>query len=60
VLFVGLRPVAIVEAKRKSRRVSGDLKQSRRYSRELQAIYGETLVATAHHFLRTAPEPFQH
>ncbi|MGL6283782.1 MAG: type I restriction-modification system endonuclease, partial [Microcoleaceae cyanobacterium] len=35
VLFVGLQMVGIVEAKRQSRDVSGDLEQAKRYSRSL-------------------------
>ncbi|MCA9675173.1 MAG: type I restriction-modification system endonuclease [Kofleriaceae bacterium] len=34
VLFIGLQPVAVVEAKRKHKDVAGSLEQSKRYSRE--------------------------
>jgi len=36
VLFVGLRPVAVVEAKKKNKDVSGSLEQSKRYSRHYE------------------------
>lgn len=38
VLFVGLTPVAVVEAKRKNVDVSGSLQQAKRYSRDFGAI----------------------
>ena len=38
VLFVGLTPVAVVEAKRKNVDVSGALQQAKRYSRDFNAI----------------------
>jgi len=36
VLFIGLMPIAVVEAKRKSKNVSGSILQSKRYSRDFQ------------------------
>jgi type I restriction enzyme R subunit len=41
VLFLGLRPVAVVEAKRKKKDVVASLEQSKRYSRGYQAGPGE-------------------
>lgn len=37
VLFVGLTPVAVVEAKRKNKNVAGSLQQAKRYSRAFRA-----------------------
>lgn len=42
VLFVGLTPVAVVEAKRKNKDVSASLEQSKRYSRAYSFAAGET------------------
>jgi type I restriction enzyme, R subunit len=36
VLFIGLKPVATVEAKKKNKNVSADLQQAKRYSREFR------------------------
>lgn len=43
VLFHGLTPLAVVEAKRESKDVSGDLAQARRYSKGYQVKADETL-----------------
>jgi len=47
VLFVGLKPCAVVEAKRKARRVSASLEQSKRYARGLAAVMPQTASSTA-------------
>lgn len=41
VLFIGLQPVAVVEAKRKSKDVAATIEQSKRYSRGYTATSGE-------------------
>lgn len=46
VLFIGLRPVAIVEAKRKHLDVSGALQQAKRYSRDFKPTPEVELPAT--------------
>ena len=46
VLFSGLKPVAVVEAKRKNIDVSGALQQAKRYSRDLKASEEMELHAT--------------
>lgn len=38
VLFVGLKPVAVVEAKRQSRNVPGDIAQAERYAEALEGV----------------------
>ncbi|MCK5943692.1 MAG: type I restriction-modification system endonuclease, partial [Planctomycetes bacterium] len=43
VLFVGMTPVAVVEAKRKRKDVSAAIEQSKRYSRGYQPASGETM-----------------
>ena len=43
-LFVGLHVVAVVEAKRHSKDVSGDIDQAKRYSKGYQIKGGETFV----------------
>lgn len=43
-LFVGLQVVAVVEAKRQSKDVSGDIDQAKRYSRGYQIKGNETLI----------------
>lgn len=43
VLFVGLMPIATVEAKKKSRNIPGDLNQAKRYCREFRLT--EDLIA---------------
>lgn len=47
VLFIGLTPVAAVEAKKKNIDVSGNLQQSKRYSREFQATTDMTATGSA-------------
>ncbi|MBD2101778.1 type I restriction-modification system endonuclease [Leptolyngbya sp. FACHB-261] len=42
-LFVGLEAVAVVEAKRRSKDVSADIDQAKRYSRTFQILGNETL-----------------
>jgi type I restriction enzyme R subunit len=49
VLFVGLTPVATVEAKRKNTDVSGALQQAKRYSRDFSASPESTLPAASGH-----------
>ncbi|MDR2215110.1 MAG: type I restriction-modification system endonuclease, partial [Nevskiaceae bacterium] len=44
-LFIGTRLVAVVEAKRKSRDVSGDIEQAKRYARGIIGDGGEVLSA---------------
>lgn len=46
VLFVGLVPIAVVEAKRKAKEVVGAIEQSKRYSRDYYST-GEPLAAGA-------------
>ncbi len=41
VLFAGLMPVAIVEAKRQHKDVAGSLEQSKRYSRDYRSVPGQ-------------------
>ncbi len=43
VLFLGLMPVAVVEAKRKNKNVSASLEQAKRYSRAYVFLPGDTL-----------------
>ncbi|MFO0697548.1 MAG: type I restriction-modification system endonuclease [Polyangiales bacterium] len=43
VLFVGLTPIAVVEAKRKAKDVAGSLEQSKRYARAFREMPGVTL-----------------
>lgn len=47
VLFVGLTPVAIVEAKKKNKNVSGSLAQAKRYSRAYVFEPGQQIAAGA-------------
>ena len=47
VLFIGLVPVAAVEAKKKNIDVSGNLQQSKRYSREFQSTSNMAMPVSA-------------
>ncbi|HEY6399999.1 MAG TPA: DEAD/DEAH box helicase family protein, partial [Blastocatellia bacterium] len=45
-LFIGLTPVAVVEAKRRNMDVSGALQQAKRYSRDFRAVGGAAAAET--------------
>ncbi len=47
VLFVGVTPVGVVEAKKKATKIPSRLEQSKRYARGLAALAGPTSTATA-------------
>ena len=55
VLFAGLMPVAVVEAKRKSKNISGSLQQAARYARGFRALEGLTMTGP---FADADREPF--
>jgi len=58
VLFVGLTPVAVVEAKRKNIDVSGSLQQAKRYSRHLGAVADLEMPTGLAHGPEAAKVPF--